>query len=192
LATPAAVLSVLVQAEGIIETNRKLKNVQDSSERAAKSTEKLEGRFSKLDSTVGDFNRSFAATGNVVKLVKFPALIAGAGLATQAIGALGAGAVSLGSALAPLSGLAAAGAAGYAAMAQATGVVKLATMGLTKALGGNKDALKALPPAGKELVALLKDLKPRLKDLQQTAAAGLLPGLAEGAKNAICSASSRS
>jgi hypothetical protein len=185
LATPAAVLSVLVQAEGIIETNRKLKNVQDSSERAAKSTEKLEGRFSKLDSTVGDFNRSFAATGNVVKLVKFPALIAGAGLATQAIGALGAGAVSLGSALAPLSGLAAAGAAGYAAMAQATGVVKLATMGLTKALGGNKDALKALPPAGKELVALLKDLKPRLKDLQQTAAAGLLPGLAEGAKNAL-------
>jgi hypothetical protein len=156
-----------------------------SSEQASKSTEKLEGRFSKLDSTVGDFNRSFTATGNVVKLVKFPALIAGAGLATQAIGALAAGAVSLGSALAPLSGLAAAGAAGYAAMAQATGVVKLATMGLTKALGGNKDALKALPPAGKDLVALLKDLKPRLKDLQQTAAAGLLPGLAEGAKNAL-------
>jgi hypothetical protein len=185
LATPAAILSVLVQAEGIAETNRKLRNIQASSEQASKSTEKLEGRFSKLDNTVGDFNRSFTATGNIVKLVKFPALIAGAGLATQAIGALGAGAVSLGSALAPLSGLAAAGAAGYAAMAQATGVVKLATMGLTKALGGNKDALRALPPAGKDLVALLKDLKPRLKDLQQTAAAGLLPGLAEGAKKAL-------
>jgi hypothetical protein len=60
---PAAILSVLVQAEGIAETNRKLKNVQSTSEQTAKSTEKLEGRFSRLDNTVGDFNRTFTATG---------------------------------------------------------------------------------------------------------------------------------
>jgi hypothetical protein len=90
-----------------------------------------------------------------MKLVKFPAMIAGAGMAAQAVGALAAGGVALGSALAPLSGLAAAGAAGYVALGQAAGVVKLATMGLTKALGGNKDAIKALPPAGKDLLALL-------------------------------------
>jgi hypothetical protein len=182
---PAAILSVLVQAEGIAETNRKLKNVQSSSEQTAKSTEKLEGRFSRLDNTVGDFNRTFTASGNVMKLVKFPAMIAGAGMAAQAVGALAAGGVALGSALAPLSGLAAAGAAGYVALGQAAGVVKLATHGLTDALGGNKDALKALPPAGRELVALLKDLKPKFTELQQAAQAGLLPGLAEGIKAAL-------
>jgi 3D (Asp-Asp-Asp) domain-containing protein len=135
LATPAAILSVLVQAEGIAETNRKLRNIQDSSEQASKSTEKLEGRFSRLDSTVGDFNRSFTATGNVMRLVKFPALIAGAGMAAQAIGALGAGAVGLVGALGPLVGLAGAGAAGLTALAQAGGVAALAFMGI-------KDALK--------------------------------------------------
>jgi hypothetical protein len=143
---PAAILSVLVQAEGIAETNRKLKNVQSSSEQTAKSTEKLEGRFSRLDNTVGDFNRTFTASGNVMKLVKFPAMIAGAGMAAQAVGALAAGGVALGSALAPLSGLAAAGAAGYVALGQATGVVKLATTGLTRRSAGTRTRSRRSPP----------------------------------------------
>jgi hypothetical protein len=86
LATPAAILSILVQAEGVAETNRKLNQIDDSSKKASRSVDSMDKKFSHLDNTVGDFNRTFTATGNIVKLVKFPALIAGAGLAAQASG----------------------------------------------------------------------------------------------------------
>jgi hypothetical protein len=134
LATPAAVLSILIQAEGFAETNRKLRNIQDSSERTSKSTDTLSKRFNDLDGEVAKFNRTFTATAHAIRLVKFPALVAGAGLATQALGALGAGAVALGSALAPLAGLGAAAAAGLSAAAQGAGTFALATAGIADAL----------------------------------------------------------
>jgi hypothetical protein len=134
LASPAAVLSILIQAEGFAETNRKLRNIQDTAERTSKSTDTLSKRFKDLDGEVTKFNRNFTATGNAIKLVKFPALIAGAGAAAQAIGALGAGGVALGSALAPLAGLGAAAAAGLTAAAQGAGTFALATAGIADAL----------------------------------------------------------
>jgi hypothetical protein len=134
LASPAAVLSILIQAEGFAETNRKLRNIQDSAERTSKSTDTLSKRFKDLDGEVTKFNRNFTATGNAIKLVKFPALIAGAGAAAQAIGALAAGGVALGSALAPLVGLGAAAAAGLTAAAQGAGTFALATAGIADAL----------------------------------------------------------
>jgi hypothetical protein len=191
MATPAAILSILVQARGIQKTSGELEKLNASAKKAnvgleaiekqnkrtADSTTDLNSRFSKLDNTVGDFNRSMTGAGNVVKLVKFPALIAGAGMAAQAVGSLAAGGVALGSALAPLAGAGLAAAAGYVALGQAAGVAKLATAGLDKALSGNKKALAALTPAQRSFVDSLKEAQREVKGLKQTAAAGLLPGL---------------
>ena len=79
---------------------------------------------------------------NAVGLVKFPAFIAGAGAAAQAVGALGAGAVGLTSALAPLSGLLAAYPALLGAIGQAAGVKALAGFDkLSGAVGGLNEKL---------------------------------------------------
>jgi hypothetical protein len=99
-------LDGVISIKGAEEANRKLASVDASGKRTAASVSAMESRFSHLDSTIGDFNRSMMFTKNVIGLVKFPAMIAGAGLATQAIGALGASAIGLGSALGPLTGLA--------------------------------------------------------------------------------------
>jgi hypothetical protein len=178
-------LRVVVKAQGFAETNKKLQSIDTSGRKAAASARQMEKGFSDLGGTVGRFNRDMSAGQHIISLVKFPAMIAGAGMATQALGALSAGAIGVAGALGPLSGLGAAGAAGYVAMGQAAGVLKLATSGLSKALGGNKAAIKALPPAGKQLLTLLKGVKKEVKGLQQDAAAGLLPGLGEGVKAAL-------
>lgn len=198
--TPAAILSIMVQAKGIAKTSSQLdqldasvKKVDDSvnrsgktletwqvhSKRTADATDNLNKKFSNLDSTVGDFNRAMTATGHVVQLVKFPALIAGAGMAAQAVGALAAGGISLASALAPLVGLGAAVGAGYVAVRQGVGVAKLAFMGLRPALKGTKGAMDKLTPAQKTFVENLKASKKELNSFKQTAASGLLPGLSK-------------
>lgn len=180
---PAAVLRLLVTAQGVKETQLQLRNIQREAERTASSTEKLEKRFSRLDDTVGDFNRAMMGVRNVVGIVKWPALIAGAGGAAQAVGALGAGAVGLTSALAPLAGAGAGAAAGFTALGQAAGVGKLALSGLDKALGGNKKALEALTPSQRAFLTDLQDARKQVKGLQETAASGLTPGLADALKS---------
>lgn len=71
---------------------------------------------------------------NAISLVKFPAMITGAGLAAQSLSALGAGAVATTSALGPLAGSLAALPAIASAAAQGMGVVKLASGGIMEAL----------------------------------------------------------
>jgi hypothetical protein len=197
VATPAAILSILVQAKGIEQTSRKLDDIDKSAKRTAASTDKLDKKFSNLDRSVGDFNRTMTGAKNVIGLVKFPALIAGAGMAAQAVGALGAATVSLGAAMAPLAGALPAYAAGYVALGQAVGTVKLATQGLEPAMkaveaaqdGTKKSAdkleaeLKKLTPAQREFVGELVKAQPQIKKLQETAASGMLPGLTDALKS---------
>jgi hypothetical protein len=73
-----------------------------------------------------DFNREMQSLRNVVSIIKWPALIAGAGQAAQAPGAVGAAGVAVGSALAPLAGAYAGVASGFLAIKQGAGVAKLA------------------------------------------------------------------
>lgn len=127
-------LRVAIEAQGIAKTVAGLQAVESEGKRAADSAERMERKFSNLDRSVGDFNRTMAGLRNTMRLVKFPALIAGAGVAAQAIGALAGGAVGLASALAPLVGLAAAAGAGFVAAAQGMGVFQLATFGIVDAL----------------------------------------------------------
>lgn len=183
MAEPSAVLSILVKAQGVVKTQAELAKLHATSERTANSTEKLEKRFSHLDNTVGDFNRTMMAGRNAISLVKFPALIAGAGAAAQAVGALGGGVIALTGALGPASGALIEYAAGAAALGQGLAVVKLGLGDVGKALGGNKNALKALNP---EQRAFLKDLKASKKEiagLGRAASKGLLPGFSDALKN---------
>jgi hypothetical protein len=54
---------------------------------------------------------------------------------------------------------------------------KLATNDLSKAMSGNKAALKGLTPEAREFVRTLKQYMPLMKDLRREAQRGLFPGL---------------
>src|SRR3954471_13121649 len=98
-------------------------------------------------------NVKLPSVGKTMGLLKWPALIAGAGMAAQAVSAATAGVTALGSALAPLSGALAAYPALGSAAAQGMGVFKLGTAGLA-------DGLKAAATGGKAWEDELKKLTP--------------------------------
>lgn len=117
-----------------------------------------------------------------LKLIKFPAMVAGANLAAQALSTLAAGAIAFVSAIAPAAGAVAALPGLLSSVAQAMGVTKLASSGL-------KDELKALqeasgepfvPQATKDFAKFLFDMQPLLNQLRETAAKGLFPGVEAG------------
>lgn len=180
---PAAVLSILLTAKGVTETSMTLRKVQAEAEKTAGATTRLEQRFSRLDNTVGDFNRSMMGLRNVVSIVKWPALIAGAGMAAQAIGAVGGAAAATGAALAPLTGAGAGVAGMYVAVGQGAGVAKLAMGDVTKAMGGNAQAMKRLNPQQRAFVASLKSAQQEVQGLSQAAGAGMFPGLTKAVNN---------
>jgi hypothetical protein len=137
-----------------------------------------------LNHALGNTTHQLKAVQGAISVLKFPALITGAGLATQAVSSLTAGVVGLGSALAPASGaLVAAGSVGSAA-AQGLGVFKLATKDLTQALAGNKKALEKLTPEARAFVQELRAMQPEVRELQRAAQKGLLPGAEQGLKSA--------
>src|SRR5581483_4562737 len=59
----------------------------------------------RLNLSIGRANRNFRFFQNAIKLLKWPAMIAGAGQAAAAIGALGGGVAALAGSLAPAIGL---------------------------------------------------------------------------------------
>lgn len=145
-----------------------------------------------LGGSVARTNQSFTLLRNGIRLLKWPALIAALGTAIQMFSALGAGAIALTSALAPLSGVLAAYPGFLAAIAQGMSVWKLATGGLKEALGGlnekldtESEAFKKLSPAAQDFARYLQQLKPHIRGLQRTAQEGLFPGLREGLHEAM-------
>lgn len=129
--------------------------------------------------------------GSVMGLLKWPALIAGAGMAAQAVSAATAGVTALGASLAPLSGALAAYPALGSAAAQGIGVWKLATNDVLKVVGGLNEqmdtqskAFKKLSPEAQNFAKTLNELKKPLADLPAVAQKGLLPGLETGIKSA--------
>lgn len=114
-------------------------------------------------------------------------LLGGAGLAAaKGLAALVGGAVSVTSALAPMTGAAVAVPALFGAIGQAAGVVGLAGMkDFTEALGGNEEALKRLTPEARQFLEELEALEPRYRRLQTTAQEPLFAGLDRGLDHAI-------
>ena len=72
---------------------------------ASRSAAATAGGFDRLDTSVGRANSRFTLLRDIIRLLKWPALIAGVGTAIQGFAALAAGAGALASALAPLSGM---------------------------------------------------------------------------------------
>ena len=119
---------------------------------------------------IGSVNRNMQFLRNSMAALKWPAMITGAGLATQALGALAGGAAALTGALLPLSGAIAAYPALGLAAAQGIGVMSLAM----------KDAQKE-SKALRDEFRLLKEFQGALK---REARRGLFPGLEKGFANA--------
>lgn len=184
------------------------RDLKKAEQQADASSRKIGGSFSglgnKLSASLTDadgglrkFNTSATVTNarlnlvsKSIRMLKFPALIAGANLAAGGLSALGAGAVAAVSSLAPLTGLLASGAQSMTAMIQTTGVLTLATYGVKDAFAAAKeggqayrDALKDLSPAARAFVVETVKLRPVLEDLQARAAAGLFPGVTDALKN---------
>jgi hypothetical protein len=90
--------------------------------------------------------------------------------------------VGAGEAVATMAGgTGAAGGVGLLALAQGAGVAKLGLSGLSEALGGNEEAIRSLSPEMRDLFDLLRDSGDQL---QESAQAGLLPGLTSGGQKA--------
>lgn len=154
--------------------------------RFGSSVRSARGEMRELDAQVLRTNRNFTFTRNVFSLIKWPALISGAGFAAQAFSVLTAGAVALMGALAPLSGAIAAYPALLGALGQGAGVVALAGINdLTAALGGNEEALKRLTPQGRRFHDTLKGLQPQVDSLRSAVQRPLFAGLERGLRSAM-------
>jgi len=105
-----------------------------------RSFSSLTGRSRAFHSSLGDINRQATFFRNALRLIKWPAFIAGAGGAAQALSALAAGAIGLTSALGPLSGAVVAFPAAAGAAAQAAGTLQLAFSGIAEAVKAGADA----------------------------------------------------
>ena len=159
----------------------------------SKDNDNLSKSIDRLTLATGGGVTQTAAFQHTVSMIKFPAMIAGAGMAAQAIGALGAAAISTVAALAPLSGLIAAYPAGLAAGAQAMGTFKLAFAGVGEAMQAAgedaeafKEAIKDLTPAQQQFAKTYRDtIVPFRKELEKIASSNLLPRSREGPESGV-------
>lgn len=141
---------------------------------------------------IGDANQRMQFFSRTMGLLKWPALITGAGGAAQALSALAGGAVGLTSALAPLSGALVAYPALFGAFGQASGVVALSGVGdLTEAVGGlnekldkQGEAYKRLSPQAQRFAARLDSLKKPIREIQGDVQRPLFDGLEKGLRRA--------
>lgn len=136
--------------------------------------------------STGRFNHSVLTMRNSLRLIKWPAMIAGLGGAAQGLSALAAGAVGVTGALAPLSGALVGYPALLGAFGQAAGTVAAAQLGdLQEALAGNEEAMKRLSPAARSLAAEIKGLAPLGEELRAAAQEPLFEGVEKGLAEAI-------
>jgi hypothetical protein len=175
------------------DASRAIKGVDKDLDRLGKTSTETSRRLGDMDRGVVKTNQNLQLLDNTVKLLKFPTLIAGAGLATQSINALGAGAVALTSSLAPLSGALAAYPALLGAMGQAAGVTALAGVddlmgavgGLNEKLDESSEAFKQLTPEAQAFAREMQKAKKPLLELQEVAQGKLFAGADKGLKEAL-------
>ena len=120
---------------------------------------------------------SLIGLGKIFQVAKLPLMIGGItaaiGVLIQAVCSLAGGLVALMPRIADLAGAIAPLPALITGMGFAMITVKLATSGLSQALGGNEQALARLTPTARRFVETLKLYKPVLDDLRRSAQEGL-------------------
>lgn len=119
-----------------------------------------------------------------VSALKLPAMLAGIGALVQVAVQLAGAVVTLLPQLTSLAGVVAPLPAVFVGMGLAMITVKLATKDLTKALGGNKQAIKDLTPEARSFVLTLKQYAPVIKEIRREAQKGLFPGLEQALRRA--------
>jgi hypothetical protein len=148
----------------------------------ARAVDSIGDAAQRTDDKIAGLNARAMLFRNAVGLVKFPAMVAGLGLATQGAAALGAGVAGLTAGLAPLSGLMVAyPALGFAA-AQGLGATAFAMNGVLDAVGGlnskmDPKKLGMLSAGAQQFVIGLDKMKAPIRALQSATQAGLFPGL---------------
>ena len=150
---------------------------------ADRGAQPLEKRFERMTKKTNLLTKSFRLLGSALRLIKWPAVIAGAGGLLQVVGGLAGGVTALLPVLGDLSG----GIAGLGSLAVGAavsfGVFKLATNDLGKALGGNKEAIKGLTTEGRSMLKLLKEMQPEVKRLRSISQQGIFPGMEDMLKS---------
>ena len=113
-------------------------------ERALANADRQTRQFGRSQSGLGgslsSFNRNVLALANSFRVLRWPAIITGAGAATAALGAAAGAATALTAALGPLAGALAAVPSGLSAFAQGMGALKLATFGVADAFKASEKA----------------------------------------------------
>jgi hypothetical protein len=165
------------------------KDVQDTDVHVRKSSDGFRG-FSKNIITT---SASIHVLSKAIGLLKWPAFIAAAGVAADAIGVLLGGAVALTGALGPLTGsLASAGSAlllfgQVRAVVALTGIkdVTSAVGGLNEKLDESVDAFKKLSPEAQEFARSLQDAKKPVRELQAAIQKPMFKALNSGLDNVM-------
>lgn len=149
--------------------------------------------FSRLSGSLSTAKKEASGLAGAIRLIKFPALIAGAGLAAQGIGALAGGAVALTSALGPLTGALAGYPALLGTIGQVAGVKAFAGISnVTSAVGGlnqqiDKSSIywKRLSPQAQRFAETLDKLQSGpLQSIQKAVQRPLFSGLTKGLEDA--------
>lgn len=141
-----------------------------SMDRASRSAKTLTDRLVRTGQVL-------TGLGKVATAGKLILLASAIGVAAQAVTVLSAGAVALIPRLVDLGGAAAVLPAVFTGVGLAVVASKLAFKDLDKAMGGNKEAIKALTPEARQFLDTLKSFQPVVKDLRRSAQQGLFPGL---------------
>jgi len=162
------------RADGAASTaNRfgaRLKNLGYELGSVARGIRTSSGGFSGFDGVIARVNRGFSFFRNIVRTLRFPAMVAGIGLLAQGLSALASAAVAVTSALGPLAGALIALPAGALAAAQAFGVLKLATAGVGSTI---KAALSDQVQGGQQAIGVMRqqeDAAQRVEDSQRNLA----------------------
>jgi len=164
------------------------KQVADTDVHVRKSSDGFRG-FSKNVITA---SATIHVLTKAMTLLKWPAYIAAAGAAAEAIAALAGGAVALTAALGPLSGALASAGSGLVLFGQVRATLALARIkdvtaavgGLNERLDKSADAFKKLSPEGQKFAITLDRMKKPVKELQAAVQAPLFSGLTAGLKEA--------
>lgn len=130
----AVAQQVGVSEDALKSWNTTSKTTVRENEKVRRSNTDTQRSFLGLEGGIAKTNRITSFFSKTLSLIKWPALVAGAGAALQGINALSAGTVGLVSALAPLSGLLVAVPALLGTMGQALGTGALSVMGIGTAL----------------------------------------------------------
>lgn len=163
------------------EADRGLSRIRGHFQKTDQQLDRTDRKIGGVTRRMGKFNIATRFFGTMIRLIKWPAIIVGAGLAAQAIGALTAGVLALSASLAPLSGFLVAYPGMLAAVAQGALTVKLAFQGMSDVMKAKnwddfREATKGWSDESRHAARNIRGLlKPALADLQNTARDQVLP-----------------